>query len=71
MKRILLPVPSVKPGKSLTVVSMVTEFVGRKYRSVVLFSDGETRTTYGDNAKSAEQNALHDLNLDWSHFLPI
>ena len=70
MEIIMTPQPTATRGNPLTVVSMITENVGKRYRSTVMFSDGASRISFGENAKTAERNALRDLNLDWSHFLP-
>jgi hypothetical protein len=62
--------PGTKAGNPLTVVSMVTENTGSRFRSTIFFRDGTSRVSYGENAKSAERNVLRDLNLDWSQLLP-
>ncbi len=62
--------PIVNQGKAVAITSMVTEYIGRRYRSTVNFSDGQTRVSYGENAMSAESNVLRGLELDWTQQLP-
>ena len=57
-------------GIPVVVTSMITEQVGKRYRSIVTLNNGKVREALGDSAYNAEKNALFGLNVDWTHVIP-